>query len=250
MFPRSRRVRAGPKKTPFREKIRERRVTQVHVEPHKYPNPLPSVAPVKLLLIDGQPIVIAGCRALFAGEAGVEVREAHSIATARDMLGASEPDVIVLDLNLPDGSGLQFTRELAEQNAQRKIVVFAVSTAPAIAAQALANGAAGYVSKMSDTCNLRSAVHAVNRGDRWLPADLVQQVALRRASGRPFETALSEREIGVLRELVHGRSMAEIADTLSVSYKTVANVCAGLREKLDARTTPEMVRIAIELRLA
>jgi DNA-binding NarL/FixJ family response regulator len=204
---------------------------------------------VKLLVVEDHPIVISGCRALFSEDDGVTMIEARTASAARVALKDESPDVTVIDINLPDGSGLELTREFVALDPNARIVVFSMSDTPMLAIQAIECGARSYVSKNGNPFDLRDAVLAVARGDSWISDELIQEMALLRAKARGTTALLSEREHQVLRMLARGRSMAEIANDISVSYKTVAADCATLRTKLGARTSSEMVRIAVELKL-
>jgi DNA-binding NarL/FixJ family response regulator len=204
---------------------------------------------VKLLIVEDHPIVISGCRALFSQIDGIIIAEARTAAEARLVLAAGVPDVAIIDINLPDGSGLELTREFIAHDPEARIVVFSMNETPILAIQAIRAGAKGYVSKTGGSTDLREAVFAVTRGETWISDDLVQDMALLRAQNSSTTEFLSEREQLVLRMLARGRSMAEIANDISVSYKTVASDCAILRKKLGARTSTEMVRIASELKL-
>ncbi|MBS0252974.1 MAG: response regulator transcription factor [Proteobacteria bacterium] len=204
---------------------------------------------MKLLIVEDHPIVISGCRALFPQTDGMAIVEARTAAEARLVMTRDKPDVAIIDINLPDGSGLELTREFVGYDRDARIVVFSTSDTPILAIQAIQAGARGYVSKTGGSTDLREAVLAVARGDTWISDDLVQEMALLRAQNHHTETLLSEREQLILRMLGRGRSMAEIANDISVSYKTVASDCTILRKKLGARTSTEMVRIAIEMKL-
>jgi DNA-binding NarL/FixJ family response regulator len=204
---------------------------------------------VKLLVVEDHPIVISGCRALFSEDDRVTMVEARTASAARVAMKEQAPDVTVIDINLPDGSGLELTREFVAQDPEARIVVFSMSDTPMLAIQAIECGAKSYVSKNGNPFDLRDAVLAVSRGDSWISDDLIQEMALLRATARGTTALLSDREHLVLRMLARGRSMAEIANDISVSYKTVAADCATLRTKLSARTSSEMVRIAVELKL-
>lgn len=203
---------------------------------------------MKLLVVDDHAIVVSGCRALFADDRDVYLIEARNASQGANLFRTIQPDVIVIDINLPDGSGLDLLRELLTADPGARIIVFSMSDAPMLAMQAVELGARGYVSKNGDPDALREAVYAVASGSRWLPDDLVQELALVRA-GASQMPCLSEREVQVLSALARGRSMAEIADDLGVTYKTVAAHGATIRGKLNARTSTEMVRIAVEMRL-
>lgn len=204
---------------------------------------------VKLLIVEDHPIVISGCRALFSSMNGMAIAEAWTAAEARIAVVREAPDVAIIDINLPDGSGLELTREFISRDPGARIVVFSMSDTPILAIQAVQAGAKGYVSKTGGSTDLREAVLAVGRGETWISDDLVQEMALLRAQNSETAELLSEREQLVLRMLARGRSMAEIANDISVSYKTVASDCAVLRKKLGARTSTEMVRIAVEMKL-
>ncbi|MET0408923.1 MAG: response regulator transcription factor [Hyphomicrobium sp.] len=204
---------------------------------------------MKLLVIEDHPIVISGCRALFSEEDGVSMVEVRTVAAAREAMREHEPDVTVIDINLPDGSGLELTKEFIAQDPGARIVVFSMSDTPMVAVQAIECGAKSYVSKNGNPFDLRDAVFAVDRGEPWISDELIQEIALLRAKAPGTAALLSDREHQVLRMLTRGRSMAEIASEIAVSYKTVAGDCATLRNKLNARTSSEMIRIAVELKL-
>lgn len=175
--------------------------------------------------------------------------EVRTVAAAREAMREHEPDVTVIDINLPDGSGLELTKEFIAQDPGARIVVFSMSDTPMVAVQAIECGAKSYVSKNGNPFDLRDAVFAVDRGEPWISDELIQEIALLRAKAPGTAALLSDREHQVLRMLTRGRSMAEIASEIAVSYKTVAGDCATLRNKLNARTSSEMIRIAVELKL-
>lgn len=202
---------------------------------------------MKVLVVEDHSIVIAGCRAMFADDANVELLAARTLADGRALYDAYKPEVTVLDINLPDGSGLEMACDLSGQGA--RVIVFTMSDAPVLAMQAIENGASGYVSKSGDPEELRNAVYAVSRGERWLPQNLLQEVALLRVDRSRRAYMLSDRQLQILKQLVRGKSMAEIADEIEVCYKTVATDCAAMRTKLNARTSSEMVRIAAEMKI-
>lgn len=208
-----------------------------------------SARALKLLVVEDHPIVISGCRALFAEDDDVTMIEVRTASAAREAMKHHRPDVSVIDINLPDGSGLELTKEFIRDNPEARIVVFSMSDTPMIAIQAIECGARSYVSKNGNPLDLKDAVLAVDRGEPWISEELVQEIALLRAKAPGTSVLLSEREHIVLRMLTRGRSMAEIASEISVSYKTVAGDCAMIRGKLNARTSSEMIRIAVELKL-
>lgn len=186
---------------------------------------------------------------MLGSDRDISLRAARTVKEAEAILRNERPDVLVVDINLPDGSGLDFTRAVVAEDASAKVIVFTMSDAPILAMQAMEHGASGYVSKNGDPEGLKEAIYAVARGERWLPHDLLQEVALLRVDKERRALVLSDRQVAILKSLVKGKSMAEIASEIDVCYKTVATDCAQMRAKLNARTQSEMVRIASELRI-
>jgi DNA-binding NarL/FixJ family response regulator len=121
---------------------------------------------MKVLIVEDHPIVVSGCRHLFATQADIFL--APTLAEARKALNKYLPDVTVVDINLPDGSGLEFVRELIERDATTKVVVFSMADDPLLAMTAIDFGAKGFVSKNDDPRALLSAVEAVGSGEIWL----------------------------------------------------------------------------------
>lgn len=204
---------------------------------------------MKVLVIEDHPIVVSGCRAVFAADCKIEMAQAPNIEAGRKLYAAQKPDVVVIDINLPDGSGLDLAREILVLDKDAKVIIFTMSDAPVLAMHAMEIGARGYVSKNGDPATLRDAVFAVARGDRWLPHELLQEIALIRTGVASRSPTLTDRQVQILRSLAQGRNMSEIADEIDVCYKTVASNCAEMRSKLNARTSSEMVRIAVQLRI-
>jgi len=200
---------------------------------------------MKLLVVDDHPIVVAACRTLFESESEFSVIGAQSAAAARRDVRRFHPDIVIVDLNLPDASGLEFIRELRRDHPLLKIIVFSVSHETRIAVQALHLGAMAVVCKLGETETLREAVFAAARGEVQIPDALKDELAAVSQSDARF----TGREQEVLRQLSNGRSIMDIASALGVSYSTVAKLCSALREKFEARSLPELVRIATELKL-
>jgi two-component system, NarL family, invasion response regulator UvrY len=210
--------------------------------------------PIKVLIVDDHPIVVSGFKALIEQEPDIMVMAAASASEGADLFAAHAPQVAVVDINLPGRSGFALTQDLLATNVKAHIILFSMNDDPVFVAQAKAIGARGFVSKNDDPATLLAAIRAVAGGgeywqpDKALPAD----VALSRFSSggkQASSITLSPRDSQVLRLLATGKSLSEIADTVGVSYKTVASTCVALRAKLGARTQSELVRVAVERRL-
>lgn len=203
---------------------------------------------IKILIIEDHPIVVAGFRALMLAEPDIQVVHASTAAEGLDRCLRESPDGYVVDVDLPDASGFDVTRQILQVDSSANVLMFTMCDAPIIAAKAVEAGAKGVFSKTDNPAGMVEAVRAVARGDIWLPEEVAQTLALVNI-GQTKLLNISERELDVLRLLAKGRSLSEIADANAVSYKTITNDCTALRTKLNARTMMELVRIAIEQRL-
>ena len=205
---------------------------------------------MRVLIVDDHPIVASGCRALFAGDREIAILEAPDAESGERLFAAEQPDVCVLDINLPTVSGFELARRILARNACARIIMFSMNDDWVFAARAIEIGAKGYVSKSGDPCDLVDAIREVGNGGVYLPAALAQRVAF---AGPTFAqnplSKLTSREIEILRLLGTGKSLSEIAWMVHSSYKTIANTSSIIRNKLGLRSSSELVRFAIETRL-
>jgi DNA-binding NarL/FixJ family response regulator len=201
---------------------------------------------LRVLVVDDHPIVISGCRALLETDPVVEVVEAEDGEAGFAAFFASKPDVALIDINLPGLSGLELMRRILERDPAARIVVFTMNDNPVVAARAIEAGARGYIAKNDDPALFADAVKAVAGGGLYLHPEMARQIAFLRAGANANGiTSLSPREVEILRLLAAGRTMAQIADLLDVSYKTIANNCTQLKQKLGARSAMDLMRIAL-----
>jgi DNA-binding NarL/FixJ family response regulator len=202
---------------------------------------------VRVLIVDDHPIVISGCKALLMGDTACEVRDAADADAGQALYFAWKPDVAVIDLNLPGLSGLEVCRRIRARDESAKIIIFTMNDDPVFAARAIEAGAKGYIAKNDDPSLFVDAVRQVAKGGVYLHPDMARQIAFLRTHGQSSKAAsLSARELEILRMLAAGKSMGDIADALHVSYKTVANNCTALKQKLGARSSMDLMRIAME----
>ena len=116
--------------------------------------------------------------------------------------------------------------------------------------RALQSGAKGYISKSASAEELVEAIRQVMGGGRYVERELAADLALNVFGSEDPGKALSARELDIMRQLAKGKSLSAIADTLGISYKTVANTCSIVKNKLGARTMIDLVRIALEHKIA
>ena len=205
---------------------------------------------MRVLIVDDHPIVISGCRALLETDPRVEVVEAQDGASGFAAFFALKPDVAVIDINLPGHSGLELLRRVLERAPEARLIVFSMNDDPVVAARAIEAGAKGYIAKNDDPALIAEAVKEVANGGLYLHPEMARQIAFLRAGANANAiSTLSPRELEILRLLAAGRTMAEIADLLDVSYKTIANNCTQLKQKLGARSAMDLMRIALSARI-
>jgi len=205
--------------------------------------------PVRVLIVDDHPIIFSGCRALLQDEPESEVIEAQDGAAGFAAHFNQTPDVGVIDINLPGYSGLELLRRILEREPEARLVIFSMNDDPTVAARAIEAGAKGYIAKNDDPGLFADAIKQVANGGRYLHPEMARRIAFLRADPSSEAVSnLSAREIEILRLLAAGRTMAQIADVLDVSYKTIANNCTQLKQKLGARSAMDLMRIAIDVK--
>lgn len=201
---------------------------------------------MRVLIVDDHPIVISGCKALLGVEPAIEVIAAADGESGYSAYFAQRPDVAVIDLNLPGVSGLELCRRILRRDPEARLVIFSMNDDPVFAARAIEAGAKGYIAKNDDPLLFVDAVRRVAEGGVYLRPEMARDVAfIRAAPGASQLAALNARELEILRLLASGNTMAQIAHILNVSYKTVANNCTVLKQKLGARSAMDLMRIAV-----
>ena len=202
-------------------------------------------AQLTVLLVDDHAVVREGYRRLLEKSGHIAVvGEAENAAQAHESFIRLAPQVVVMDIALPGVSGIEVMRRMLAQRSDTRVLIFSMYEDLIYADRALQAGACGYVTKASAPSVLVEAVHAVARGKKYLSADIAHEVAVRReVSGSETKKSLSAREFEVLRMLVQGLPIREIAETLGLNPKTVANHQSSIKEKLGAETSVQLARI-------
>jgi DNA-binding NarL/FixJ family response regulator len=201
---------------------------------------------MKVLLVDDHAIVRDGLKRLLADLDVGPILEAETGRAALDLARAERPELVILDLNLPDLGGLELLGRLLRDDPAVRVLVLTMHAEPLYASRALQAGAKGYVSKAAAPAEIIAAVRAVARGEGYVEAKVAQAVALGGGARAPLDK-LSLRDLETLRLLAEGKSLSEIAAALGVAYKTAANGCTQLKEKLGISRTGELIRMAIEI---
>jgi two-component system invasion response regulator UvrY len=202
---------------------------------------------MKVLLVDDHTVVREGVRRLLSVVADVVVLEAGTGKEALTVFRAEKPEMVILDLNLPGAGGLDLLKRLLIEEARTRVLIFSMHTTPVYVARALQAGAKGYVSKGASADELVEAIRKVMAGERYVERDLAAELALNVLDSHESGKALSARELDIMRLLAQGKGLADIADQLGISYKTVANTCTTIKQKMLVERTSDLIRVAVEL---
>jgi DNA-binding NarL/FixJ family response regulator len=208
-------------------------------------------SPIKLLIVDDHPVVVSGCRSLFASDPSISIEEAADEKSGHRAYLAKRPDVTVIDINLPDLSGFELMRRIRKDDPEARIIMFSMNDDPAFVVRAIELGAQGYVSKSDDPRLFIKAVRKVAAGENFITPHLAETVTFSGAAIRANPaTSMTPRELEILRLLGRGDKIIEVADALDISYKTVANITSLLKQKLGAKNHSDLIRLAVEMGLS
>jgi DNA-binding NarL/FixJ family response regulator len=200
---------------------------------------------LRVLIVDDHPIVISGCKALLASDSDIDVFDAADGESGYKAFVAHKPDVAVIDINLPSLSGFELTRRILLRDPDARIVVFSMNDDAAFVKRAIDAGAKGYIAKNDDPLLFVDALRHVAAGGFYLPADLARKMVFAKSS--TILSTLAPRELEILRLIAAGESTNAIADALNISSKTVSNNSTSLKLKLGARSSMDLMRLAIEI---
>jgi len=207
---------------------------------------------IRVVLADDHAVVRKGIREFLEGEPDITVvAEAVDGEQAIALVAEHQPDVAVLDIQMPQVSGIEATRRIkAEHPKVRVLILSAYDDDPYIFAL-LQAGASGYVLKTADSAELVQAVRAVHRGESALDPAVTQRVVRQLATGRPLGTptsveTLTEREVEVLRLVAQGLTNKAIGQTLGISDRTVQGHLANIYGKLNVGSRTEAVTEALK----
>lgn len=201
---------------------------------------------IRVLLVDDHKLIRVGLRNILEAEADIDVvGEAGNGEDAVKQARELNPDVVVLDINMPGTNGIEATRKLKRLESAPRILIVSVHHQEPVPARLLEAGADGYVTKESAADEILAAVRQVHAGRRYLSADIAREMALGQLGGGSKLAALSDREMEVLLLVAEGISLQEIADRLHVSPKTIATYRYRLFDKLEVSNDVELTRYAL-----
>jgi two-component system, NarL family, invasion response regulator UvrY len=203
---------------------------------------------IRVVLCDDHAMVRRGIRETLADAVDIQVvGEAASYAELRELLRSTECEVLLLDLNLPGRSGLEVLATLRETHLAVKVLIVSMFTEDQYAIRCLRAGAHGYLNKAGDPIALINAVRTVAQGRKYVSAEVSNMLIdnLATPSEQALHASLSERELQTLLKIASGKRLADIAQELMLSPKTVSVYRSRLLEKLKLANNAELTVYAI-----
>jgi len=208
---------------------------------------------VRVLIADDRPIFRAGVQGMLRDFPEIDiVGEAMTGRQAVEQSRRLKPDVILMDLNMPEMGGIAATRAIKEENPDRVVLALTVSEAEEDIVEMVAAGASGYVLKDVDPVSLARSIQEAHAGQFQLDDTLTRRVIMRLASTlkrshRPLGEPLTERETQILRMVVQGTSNKAIASRLGLGEGTIKSHLRNIYRKLQVRTRAEAAAHAVQL---
>ena len=206
----------------------------------------PSLHALRILLADDHAVVRMGFRLLLEGAGAEVVGEADCGEAAVQAFGPLQPDLLLMDVSMPGIGGLGALERVLAHHPGARVLMLSAHDDAQIPARALRAGAGGYLSKRAHPDELLHAVATVARGQRYIDPAIAPALALAQfAGGGDPVAALTEKEFAVFLQLAQGRSVAEIAESHSLSPSTVGTHLYHIKQKLEVSNAAEIALIAV-----
>ncbi len=209
---------------------------------------------IRILIADDHAVVRTGLRALLETDPDLEfVGEAGDGAETLQLVGALQPDMVLLDITMPPDSGIAIAKRIKEEYPEVLLLFLTMHEDEALLHEALRAGGAGYVIKRAEEAVILHAIHTVSEGDLYVHPSMTRALLQRTITsdqrrGAPVEP-LSPRELDVLRLLAKGNTNRQVSDLLGISVRTVENHRANLMGKIGISSRVELVSYAEEHKL-
>jgi two-component system invasion response regulator UvrY len=203
---------------------------------------------INIILVDDHEIVRTGLKLIISKMSGIKVvAEAENGKQAVEAVRSYKPDVVLMDVNMPELSGIEATRRISQHTPETKIIILTVHAENPFPSQLLDAGATGYLTKGCAAEELEKAIKTVALNKRYIGSDIAQQMALSLLPGgesSPFNE-LSTREMEVMMLLAQGKKPKEIGGDLFLSPKTIATYKYRILEKLNIENVIELAHLAM-----
>lgn len=206
----------------------------------------------KVLIADDHAIVRRGLKQILEETSDIQVEdEAASGQEAFDKVMEKDYDVVILDISMPNGSGLDILQRIKSEKPELPVLILSIHPEEQYAIRALRDGASGYLTKESAPDELIEAIRRISRGRKYVSSSLAEKLAstLHSDSEKLPHELLSNREFQVLCEIARGKSLKDIADTLHLSSKTISTYRSRILEKIQVKNNAELILYAIRNKL-
>jgi DNA-binding NarL/FixJ family response regulator len=213
-----------------------------------------TTAKTRILICDDHTLFVEGIKAMLRNESSLEIiGEARDGRQAVELVKELKPDVLLMDVSMPDMNGFDATRRIHEFNPAVKVLMLTMHDEEELVARCLEAGAAGYIIKDAPASQLLYAIETVQKGEKYLSPSVLKKVVdgYVKNTNRPQTSydRLSAREREVLKLLAEGLSVKEIATHLNLSVKTVDVHKYNLMKKIDVHSSAELIKYAIQKKL-
>lgn len=203
----------------------------------------------KILIADDHPIVREGLKQILLGMPDrIVVHEAGTSQEVLNKVWGNDYDIILLDISLPDRSGLDTLRELKRAKPELRVLVITVHPEEQYAVRAMRAGASGYLTKESAPDELAAAIRTVSLGRKYISSSLAEKLAfaLEVDAQKPPHETLSDREYQVMCMIASGKTPTEIARELMLSVKTISTYRSRILSKMRMNSAVELIRYAVK----
>ena len=209
---------------------------------------------IRILICDDHTLFVEGVKAMLRSETSLEiVGEARDGRRVVDLVKQLKPDVVLMDVSMPDMNGFDATRRVHEFDEKVKVLMLTMHDEEELVARCLEAGAAGYIMKDAPASQLLYAIETVHKGERYLSPNVLKKVVdgYVKNSNRPQTSydRLTAREREILKLLAEGLTVKEIAVRLNLSVKTVEVHKHNLMKKIDVHDKAELIKYAIQKKL-
>jgi len=204
---------------------------------------------MNIALTDDHEIVREGLKKILSKQSDLNVvAEAASIKELESKLSEQQIDLVMLDISLPDKSGLDFIKDIKIRYTDLKILMFSIYPDEKFAKRAIKMGADGYLSKSAKPSEIINAIRKIEKGGKYMKYELLEELIFNplKSNVAAKHEILSDREFEVLRLLAQGNKISKIAENLRLSANTIASYKTRIQEKLNIKSTAELIRYAID----
>ncbi|MFB3926126.1 MAG: response regulator [Syntrophales bacterium] len=207
---------------------------------------------IRVLIADDHPIVRQGLKQILAEEPDIgEFGEAKNSQEVMDLIRKNEWDIVILDITMPGRGGMDILKEIRNERPKLPVLILSIHPEDQYAVRALKAGAAGYMTKESAPDDLIKAIRKVLKGGKYISPSLAESLAFfleRNDRKEPHET-LSDREYQVMCMIAAGKKVKDIAESLSLSVKTISTYRARILEKMRMKSNADLIHYAIQNKL-